>query len=84
MNPSGGELIIYGEGAQHGSTVCSDVRARRYIQQVCCGFLAYVMDTQEDGKRALEDMPIVREFPNVFPEDFTRVPLERQVVFLLI
>nr|GFA02226.1 hypothetical protein [Tanacetum cinerariifolium] len=46
-------------------------------------------ETQVTSKKAedkseekrLEDMPIVREFPEVFPEDFPRLPPARQVEF---
>nr|GFB84167.1 hypothetical protein [Tanacetum cinerariifolium] len=33
-----------------------------------------------EGKR-LEDVPIVRDFPQVFPEDLSGIPLARQVEF---
>ncbi|GKF37859.1 putative reverse transcriptase domain-containing protein, partial [Tanacetum coccineum] len=32
-------------------------------------------------KKRLEDVPIVRDFPDVFPEDFSGLPLTRQVEF---
>ena len=39
------------------------------------------MDTQNKGKATLDDVPIVRHYPDVFPEDLPWVPLERQVEF---
>ncbi|GKC97115.1 hypothetical protein Tco_1162557 [Tanacetum coccineum] len=39
-----------------------------------------VMEKNSDEKR-LEDISIVREFPNVFPEDLPGLPLVRQVEF---
>ncbi|GJV07851.1 putative reverse transcriptase domain-containing protein [Tanacetum coccineum] len=39
-----------------------------------------VMEKKSDEKR-LEDIPVVREFPKVFPEDLTGLPLVRQVEF---
>lgn len=41
----GGELVIQGERPQHGPALCSAVRARRYLQQGCAGYVAYVLDT---------------------------------------
>lgn len=32
LSPNGGELVIHGEGAQHGPTLCSIARVRRYMQ----------------------------------------------------
>ena len=57
--PSGGELVIHGERSQHGPTVCSAARARRYLQQGCVGFVAYVMDTREAGRATVGDVPVV-------------------------
>ncbi|GJX03762.1 putative reverse transcriptase domain-containing protein [Tanacetum coccineum] len=42
--------------------------------------LAYVMEKKSDEKR-LEDIPVVREFPKVFPGDLPGLPLVRQVEF---
>ncbi|GJW12191.1 reverse transcriptase domain-containing protein [Tanacetum coccineum] len=39
-----------------------------------------VMEKKSDEKR-LEDIPVVREFPEVFPEDLPGLPLVRQVEF---
>ncbi|GJU12363.1 putative reverse transcriptase domain-containing protein [Tanacetum coccineum] len=41
---------------------------------------AQVMEKKSDEKR-LEDIPVVREFPEVFPEDLPGLPLVRQVEF---
>ena len=79
--PSGGELVIQGEGPQHGPTFCSAARARRYFYQGCAGYVAYVLDAREKGKTAIDDVPIVRDFPDVFPEDLLGIPPERQVEF---
>nr|GFB48934.1 putative reverse transcriptase domain-containing protein [Tanacetum cinerariifolium] len=38
------------------------------------------MEKKSDEKR-LEDIPIVKEFPNVFPEDLPSLPPVRQVEF---
>ncbi|GJZ46244.1 hypothetical protein Tco_0593840 [Tanacetum coccineum] len=41
---------------------------------------AQVMEKKSDEKR-LEDIPVVREFPEVFPKDLPGLPLVRQVEF---
>ncbi|GKC70224.1 hypothetical protein Tco_1116107, partial [Tanacetum coccineum] len=38
------------------------------------------MEKKSDEKR-LEDIPVVREFPEIFPEDLPGLPLVRQVEF---
>ena len=41
------------------------------------GLVAYVLDAQEKGKATVDDVPIVRDYPDVFPEDFPGIPPER-------
>ncbi|GJY89212.1 putative reverse transcriptase domain-containing protein [Tanacetum coccineum] len=43
-------------------------------------FIIHVMEKKSDKKR-LEDIPVVREFPEVFPKDLPGLPLIRQVEF---
>ena len=47
------------------------------------GFLAYVMDTWNDTERlsSISEVPIVYEVLDVFPEELSGVPSERQVEF---
>ena len=45
------------------------------------GYIAYVMDAREKGKVTVDDVLVVREYPDVFPEDFPGIPPERQVEF---
>ena len=44
------------------------------------GYLAYVVEVRENDVR-LEDIPVVREFPNVFPDDLPGLPPEREIDF---
>ena len=50
------------------------------MKKWCKGYLATVRDTQQ-GELKLEDIPIVREFPNVFPEDLLGLPPDREIEF---
>ena len=49
------------------------------------GFLTYVTDSRTVSKRpsSISEVPIVSEFHDVFPEELTGVPPERQVEFLI-
>ncbi|GKF70217.1 hypothetical protein Tco_0203274, partial [Tanacetum coccineum] len=47
-------------------------------------FLAHVTTKEVEDKsekKRLEDLPIVQDFPEVFPEDLSGLPLTRQVEF---
>nr|GEY62758.1 reverse transcriptase domain-containing protein [Tanacetum cinerariifolium] len=50
----------------------------------CHVFLAHVTikETEDkSGEKRLEDVPIIQDFPEVFPEDLLSLPLTRQVEF---
>ena len=40
------------------------------------------MDRKQEGTR-LEDIPVVKEFPDVFPDDISGLPLDREIEFVI-
>lgn len=52
------------------------------LKKGCEGFLAYIVADHPDGA-CLEDIPIVREFIDVFPEDLPGLPPDREVEFTI-
>ena len=46
------------------------------------GYLAFVMDRRQERTR-LEDIPIVKEFPYVFPYDILGLPPDRAIEFVI-
>ena len=40
-------------------------------------YVAYVMDTRDKGKAVVDDVPVVREYPNAFSMDLLGVPTKR-------
>ncbi|GKF17646.1 putative reverse transcriptase domain-containing protein [Tanacetum coccineum] len=57
-------------------------KTQEYMLKGCPVFLAHVTANEVDDKsekKRLEDVPIVRDFPEVFPEDFPGLPPTRQV-----
>ncbi|GJS87335.1 putative reverse transcriptase domain-containing protein [Tanacetum coccineum] len=83
--PYGNEvLIIRGDNCDSGSklNIISCTKTQKYIEKGCQVYLAQVTSKKAEDKseeRRLEDVPIVREFPEVFPEDFPRLPPAQQV-----
>ncbi|GJW33274.1 putative reverse transcriptase domain-containing protein [Tanacetum coccineum] len=60
------------------------VSTQKYIQKGCQVYLAQVTSKKTEDKseeKRLEDVPIVREFSEVFPEDLPGLPPARQVEF---
>ena len=58
--------------------VISAMQAQQFLKKGCEAFLALVLDS-EMGHVKLEDIPVVKEFPNVFPKELLGLPLEREV-----
>ncbi|GJW73710.1 putative reverse transcriptase domain-containing protein [Tanacetum coccineum] len=85
--PYGNEvLIIRGDNCDSGSklNIISCTKTQKYIEKGCQVYLAQVTSKKAEDKseeKRLEDVPIVREFPEVFPEDFPGLPPARQVEF---
>ena len=48
------------------------------MRKGCETFLALILDSKR-GQVDVEKIPIVREFPDVFPENLPGIPLEREV-----
>ncbi|GJV88464.1 putative reverse transcriptase domain-containing protein [Tanacetum coccineum] len=60
--------------------VISCIKARMYVERGCHLFLAHVTKKKSRETR-LEDMPIIHNFPEVFPEELPRLLPPRQVEF---
>src|SRR5581483_3925764 len=81
-NPSGGELTILSERRKRLPKLCTLAKARKHVLHGGHSFLAYVVDSREEAKRkTVADVPVVSEYPDVFPDDLPGVPPERQVEF---
>ncbi|GKA88461.1 reverse transcriptase domain-containing protein [Tanacetum coccineum] len=80
-------LIIQGERRRIKSEsrleVISSIRTQKYIDQGCQVFLIQMMKEEKTKipEKQIEDVHIVRDFPEVFPEDLTGLPPTRQVEF---
>eukprot|EP00261_Vitis_vinifera_P016511 XP_010645575.2 PREDICTED: uncharacterized protein LOC104877887 [Vitis vinifera] len=57
------------------------LRASSLLKKGCQGFLACVVNEEKDLK--LENIPIVRDYPDVFLEDLPGLPPEREVEFTI-
>ncbi|GJY74210.1 putative reverse transcriptase domain-containing protein [Tanacetum coccineum] len=87
--PYGNEgLIVQGDrsGKEKKSklSIILCTKTQKYIKKGCQIFLAQVTKKETKDKseeKRLKDVPIVRDFPEVFPEDFPGLPPTRQVEF---
>ncbi|GJT76042.1 putative reverse transcriptase domain-containing protein [Tanacetum coccineum] len=87
--PWGNEtLIVHGDRSNQGNgtrlNIISCTKTHKYLLKAHNVFLAHVTTKETEdklGEKRLEDVPIVRDFPKVFLEDLSGLPLTRQVEF---
>ena len=60
------------------SSVISAMQERRFISKGYEAFLALILDSKR-GLVDVENIPVVKEFANVFPKELPGIPLEREV-----
>nr|GEU99931.1 putative reverse transcriptase domain-containing protein [Tanacetum cinerariifolium] len=80
INPQGREIVIYGDRRKGDLKLCSIMKARRYLSCGCHAFMAHVININFE-KKSVEEVPIVYEFLDVFPEELPGISPERQVEF---
>nr|GEV78858.1 hypothetical protein [Tanacetum cinerariifolium] len=61
-------VIVYGKKAQ------------KYIKRDCQLFVAHVFE-KEPKEKCLEDVSVIRDYPEVFPDDLSELPQPQQVEF---
>ncbi|GKE80956.1 putative reverse transcriptase domain-containing protein [Tanacetum coccineum] len=80
--PSGREILIVrgdgcGEGHKTRLNIISCTKTQKYLLKGCHVFLAHVTIKKiedKSEKKQLEDIPIVKDFPDVFHEDLLGLP----------
>ncbi|KAJ0848625.1 putative nucleotidyltransferase, Ribonuclease H [Helianthus annuus] len=80
--PRSGKEPLEVQGNKSGAVVgiISFLKAQKCLRKGHTAILALVIDATTKDKR-LEDIPVVRDFPQVFPEDLPGLPPHRQVEF---
>ncbi|GJT75582.1 putative reverse transcriptase domain-containing protein [Tanacetum coccineum] len=69
--PINGEtLIIQGDRSKTRLNLISCIKTKRYISRGCQVLMIQVTEKKKSDEKRLEDIPVVREFPEVFPENY--------------
>nr|GEX50076.1 reverse transcriptase domain-containing protein [Tanacetum cinerariifolium] len=71
-------------GRESRLTVISCSKAQEYMAKGCQIFMAQISAKKEEDKsegKQIKDVPIIRDFPKVFPEDLPGLPPARPVEF---
>ena len=79
-----GKLEVKFRGIRRGlsSNIISAMAAQRMLRKGCQGYLAYVVETKKE-RILVDEIPVVREFLDVFPDDITGLPPDREVEFTI-
>ncbi|XP_076934267.1 uncharacterized protein LOC143600473 [Bidens hawaiensis] len=85
VETANGNLIRISEGWTVGDKdsgkigIISKIKASHCLGKCCLAFMAYV--TKEPEPKKLEEVPIVAEFKDVFPDELLGIPPDREVEF---
>ncbi|XP_070013671.1 uncharacterized protein [Nicotiana sylvestris] len=69
----------------HGHSISRDIsymKARRIVEKGCLAYLAYVRDSSAEVP-SMYFVPVVREFPEVFPVNLSGMPPDRDIDFCI-
>ncbi|GKB70783.1 putative reverse transcriptase domain-containing protein, partial [Tanacetum coccineum] len=72
--------VVKGDSGASRLKVISCIKERKYIEKGSQLFLAQVTE-KEPSKKQLQDVPVIHNFPEVFPDDLLGLPPPRQVEF---
>ncbi|XVF50587.1 hypothetical protein PTKIN_Ptkin04bG0113500 [Pterospermum kingtungense] len=83
FEPSGkSKFIFQRERCFLPSCVISAISAKNFLQKGCQAYLAYVVDTKM-LEPTLENIPVVCEYPDVFPAELPGLPPNREIEFTI-
>ncbi|KAL0533560.1 hypothetical protein IC582_027595 [Cucumis melo] len=80
--PSLASFKFKGGGSKSLPQIISAIRASKLLSQGTWGILASVVDTRE-ADVSLSSEPVVRDYPDVFPEELPGLPPHREVEFTI-
>ncbi|KAA3487660.1 DNA/RNA polymerases superfamily protein [Gossypium australe] len=78
--PEDKEVIMIGERRNYLSNVVSGLKAERLVRKGCEAILAFISALAAKGL-SVENVRIVKEFTDVFPEELPGLPPDREVEF---
>ncbi|KAJ0913517.1 putative aspartic peptidase domain superfamily, DNA/RNA polymerase superfamily [Helianthus annuus] len=80
---NGDLLCVYGETTSKGLKLMSYIQASKYLRKEYRAFLANIVVAEKGKKKKVEvkDVPVVRDFPQVFPDDLPGLPPSRDIDF---
>ena len=78
--PGRTEVVFYGLWKTLPYSIMTAMKASNMLRKLYQGYLAYAIEVRDSGSR-VEDISVVREFPDVFPKDLPGMPPDREIDF---
>ena len=72
--------MFYGLQKTLPNSIMTAMKASKMLRKSYQEYLVYAIEVRDSGSR-LEDIPVVRDFPDVFPEDLPGIPPDREIDF---
>ena len=82
VRPKEPGVIFLGIRKEIAPSLINSMIASKMLRKGCQGYLAFVVDRRQEGTR-LEDIPIVKEFLDVFLDDILGLPPDRAIEFVI-
>lgn len=79
--PGEEELMYFRDNNKCPRRIISSLKAKRLLKSGCIGYLANIRDTSRETTLTPRNMPVVRDFMEVFPEDLPGLPPDQEIVF---
>ncbi|XP_050233220.1 uncharacterized protein LOC126681708 [Mercurialis annua] len=83
FNTPGIEVVsLQSEKLKSTASIISAMKAQRMMRKGCQAFLAIVLDT-EKVQGTVQNVPVVMEYPDVFPDELPGLPPDREIEFCI-
>ncbi|XP_021759182.1 uncharacterized protein LOC110724094 [Chenopodium quinoa] len=82
-SPSKTKVVYKKEGKSSGLRIVSAMQLQKLVKKGCPLFLCSVQEVEREEKKGEEGIPVVEEFPDVFPDKIPGMPLVRDVEFTI-
>ncbi|KAL0561566.1 hypothetical protein IC582_002000 [Cucumis melo] len=76
------EVVFRGMRKVVSRSLISVLKVEKLLRKGCTAFLAQIVIVQRE-KLKPEDVPVVKEFLDVFPDDLLGLPLDREIEFTI-
>ncbi|XP_074342629.1 uncharacterized protein LOC141680250 [Apium graveolens] len=76
----GTELIF--KGKKQEKKFLMAIQTKRLLRHGCEAYFAHVKDIEKESLR-IEDIPVVKDFPDIFPDELLGLPPDQEVGFMI-